>query len=179
MTLMLCTLTAPLAVENLIFHFLLAKDNLPSGFLKSGRPGDNAAAVAASEFAGVFAGPLACIALTGAANALISACAAVLICGLVWAVSKFVLRSGAAKYLTVAPFNAAVAVFLMADGIPAGTIAEAAPEALAAGVCAALTVMIYSSAYTRLAYLRTGGIKNAVAPVAATALILVLAFWGF
>ena len=31
MTLMLCTLTALLAVENLIFHFLLAKDNLPSG----------------------------------------------------------------------------------------------------------------------------------------------------
>ena len=138
MTLLLVVLTAALTAEHLLFRFVLRPKR--GEFLKSGKQGDNAAAVAALSGLSVLGGYLLAFLLT---------------------------------------VNALLPVLLSASRITADTLESAAVGGAAAALCCALTVMIYASLLSKLSPLCAQGAKKAAAPIAATALLLLLAFSGF
>ena len=149
MTLLLVALTAALAAEHLLFRFVLRPKR--GEFLKSGKQGDNAAAVAAVSGLSVLGGYLLAFLLTGS-------------CALLPSAGLTLLLSGGALALALLVFKAESGVFV---------------GGAAAALCCALTVMIYASLLSKLSPLCAQGAKKAAAPIAATALLLLLAFSGF
>ena len=164
MTLLLVVLTAALAAEHLLFRFVLRPKR--GEFLKSGKQGDNAAAVAALSGLSVLGGYLLAFLLTGS-------------CALLPSAGLTLLLSGGALALALLVFKALLTVLLSASRITADTLESAAVGGAAAALCCALTVMIYASLLSKLSPLCAQGAKKAAAPIAATALLLLLAYSGF
>ena len=170
MTLLLVVLTAALAAEHLLFRFVLRPKR--GEFLKSGKQGDNAAAVAALSGLSVLGGYLLAFLLTSAGLTL-------LLSGGALALALLVFKAESGIFLAAAPVNALLTVLLSASRITADTLESAAVGGAAAALCCALTVMIYASLLSKLSPLCAQGAKKAAAPIAATALLLLLAYSGF
>ena len=177
MTLLLVALTAALAAEHLLFRFVLRPKR--GEFLKSGKQGDNAAAVAAVSGLSVLGGYLLAFLLTGSCALLPSAGLTLLLSGGALALALLVFKAESGVFLAAAPVNALLTVLLSASRITADTLEAAAVGGAAAALCCALTVMIYASLLSKLSPLCAQGAKKAAAPIAATALLLLLAYSGF
>lgn len=177
MTLLLIVLTLALAAEDLLFHFVIRPKR--GAFLRGGKQNDNTAAVALLSGLSVLAGYLLAFLLTGGCALLPSAGFALLLSGGGFAIAKFVLKSESGIFLAAAPVNALLTMLMNASRITAETLEDAAIGGAAAALACALTVMVYASLLSKLSYLRTQGVKKAAAPIAVTALLLLLAYSGF
>ena len=157
MTLLLVVLTAALAAEHLLFRFVLRPKR--GEFLKSGKQGDNAAAVAALSGLSVLGGYLLAFLLTGSCALLPSAGLTLLLSGGALALALLVFKAESGIFLAAAPVNALLTVLLSASRITADTLESAAVGGAAAALCCALTVMIYASLLSKLSPLCAQGAK--------------------
>ena len=117
MTLLLVVLTAALAAEHLLFRFVLRPKR--GEFLKSGKQGDNAAAVAALSGLSVLGGYLLAFLLTGSCALLPSAGLTLLLSGGALALALLVFKAESGIFLAAAPVNALLTVLLSASRITA------------------------------------------------------------